>query len=34
VSGGSTQITDGLQDGEHVVGDGSLFLQFKNSLQQ
>jgi len=34
VSGGSTQITGGLKEGEHVVGDGSLFLQFKNSLQQ
>ena len=31
--GGRTQITSGLQEGEHVVGDGSLFLQFKNSLQ-
>ncbi|HET7152047.1 MAG TPA: efflux RND transporter periplasmic adaptor subunit [Candidatus Acidoferrum sp.] len=30
---GSTQIADGLKEGEHVVGDGSLFLQFKNSLQ-
>ncbi len=30
---GHTQITSGLRDGEHVVGDGSLFLQFKNSLQ-
>ena len=30
---GRTQITDGLKEGEHVVGDGSLFLQFKNSLQ-
>jgi cobalt-zinc-cadmium efflux system membrane fusion protein len=33
-SGGSTQILDGLKEDEHVVGDGSLFLQFKNSLQQ
>ena len=31
---GRTQITDGLKEGEHVVGDGSLFLQFKNSLQR
>jgi cobalt-zinc-cadmium efflux system membrane fusion protein len=31
--GGHTQVTDGLKEGEHVVGDGSLFLQFKNSLQ-
>jgi len=30
---GRTQITDGLKEGERVVGDGSLFLQFKNSLQ-
>jgi multidrug efflux pump subunit AcrA (membrane-fusion protein) len=30
---GKTQITGGLKEGEHVVGDGSLFLQFKNSLQ-
>ena len=31
--GGRTQILDGLKEGEHVVGDGSLFLQFKNSLE-
>ena len=30
---GRTQITGGLKEGEHVVGDGSLFLQFKNSIQ-
>ena len=30
---GRTQIATGLEEGEHVVGDGSLFLQFKNSLQ-
>lgn len=30
---GRTEITDGLKEGEHVVGDGALFLQFKNSLQ-
>jgi cobalt-zinc-cadmium efflux system membrane fusion protein len=30
---GRSQITDGLKESEHVVGDGSLFLQFKNSLQ-
>jgi membrane fusion protein, heavy metal efflux system len=30
---GRTQILTGLKEGEHVVGDGSLFLQFKNSLQ-
>jgi membrane fusion protein, heavy metal efflux system len=32
-SQGRVQITSGLNEGEHVVGDGSLFLQFKNSLQ-
>ena len=31
--GGRTQINDGLKEGERVVGDGGLFLQFKNSLQ-
>jgi len=30
---GRTQITQGLKEGEKVVGDGALFLQFKNSLQ-
>ena len=30
---GRTQVTSGLKEGEHVVGDGALFLQFKNSLQ-
>jgi len=30
---GRTEITDGLKEAEHVVGDGALFLQFKNSLQ-
>jgi len=30
---GRTQVSAGLTEGEHVVGDGSLFLQFKNSLQ-
>ena len=30
---GRTQIATGLKEGERVVGDGSLFLQFKNSLQ-
>ncbi len=30
---GLTQITSGLRPGERVVGDGSLFLQFQNSLQ-
>jgi membrane fusion protein, heavy metal efflux system len=32
-SGGRTQITSGLNDGERVVGEGSLFVQFQNSLQ-
>jgi len=31
--GGRTQIATGLKEGEQVVGDGGLFLQFKNSLQ-
>ncbi len=30
---GKTQITTGLQTGDKIVGDGSLFLQFQNSLQ-
>jgi cobalt-zinc-cadmium efflux system membrane fusion protein len=30
---GSIQITSGLKEGEHVAANGSLFLQFKNSLQ-
>jgi membrane fusion protein, heavy metal efflux system len=30
---GRMLIEEGLKEGEHVVGDGSLFLQFKNSLQ-
>jgi cobalt-zinc-cadmium efflux system membrane fusion protein len=30
---GRTLIQDGLKEGEHVIGNGSLFLQFKNSLQ-
>ena len=32
-SDGRTQITSGLKEGESVVGDGSLFLQFQNSMQ-
>jgi membrane fusion protein, heavy metal efflux system len=28
-----TLVLDGLKEGERVVGDGSVFLQFKNSLQ-
>ncbi len=31
--GGKTQILTGLQAKDRVVGDGSLFLQFQNSLQ-
>jgi cobalt-zinc-cadmium efflux system membrane fusion protein len=31
--GGKTQITSGLSAGERLVADGSLFLQFANSLQ-
>lgn len=31
---GETQITSGLKPGDKVVGNGSLFLQFANSLQQ
>ena len=30
---GQTQILKGISIGERVVGDGSLFLQFANSLQ-
>ena len=30
---GRTQINSGLKDGERVAANGSLFLQFKNSLQ-
>jgi cobalt-zinc-cadmium efflux system membrane fusion protein len=32
-SKGRTHITSGLKEGEHIVGNGSLFLQFKNSIQ-
>lgn len=31
---GKTQIVTGLRGGDKVVGDGSLFLQFQNSLQR
>ncbi|MFI5103007.1 MAG: efflux RND transporter periplasmic adaptor subunit [Terriglobales bacterium] len=31
---GQTQITSGLKAGEQVIGNGSLFLQFANSLQR
>jgi len=30
---GRTQVKNGLKEGEKVVADGSLFLQFKNQLQ-
>jgi cobalt-zinc-cadmium efflux system membrane fusion protein len=30
---GRTLVLDGVKEGELLVGDGSLFLQFKNSLQ-
>lgn len=32
--GGRTQIIMGLRAGDRVIGDGSLFLQFQNSLQR
>lgn len=31
---GQTQITSGLNPGDQIVGNGSLFLQFANSLQR
>ena len=31
---GQTQITNGLNAGDRVIGNGSLFLQFANSLQR
>ena len=31
---GKTQITEGLRAGERVATDGSLFLQFANSMQR
>ena len=33
-SKGETEITAGLKPGDRIVGDGSLFLQFANSLQR
>jgi cobalt-zinc-cadmium efflux system membrane fusion protein len=30
----TTQVTSGLAAGDHVIADGSLFLQFANSLQK
>jgi cobalt-zinc-cadmium efflux system membrane fusion protein len=34
VQDGQTQIVKGISPGEKLVGDGSLFLQFANSLQR
>jgi RND family efflux transporter MFP subunit len=31
---GQTEITSGLKPGDHVIGNGSLFVQFANSLQR
>ena len=31
---GQTQITSGLKAGDRIIGNGSLFLQFANSLQR
>lgn len=31
---GQTEVTSGIKPGDHVIGDGSLFLQFANSLQR
>jgi multidrug efflux pump subunit AcrA (membrane-fusion protein) len=31
---GKTQVLSGLQAGDKIVSDGSLFLQFQNSLQR
>ena len=31
---GRTQVTSGIKAGDRVIGDGSLFLQFANSLQR
>ena len=31
---GQTQVTSGVKAGDQVIGDGSLFLQFANSLQR
>jgi cobalt-zinc-cadmium efflux system membrane fusion protein len=32
--GGRTHVLTGLQAGDKIVGDGSLFLQFQNSIQR
>jgi cobalt-zinc-cadmium efflux system membrane fusion protein len=34
VSDGYTEISSGIVPGDRVVADGSLFLQFANSLQK
>ena len=31
---GLTEVTSGIKAGDQVVGEGSLFLQFANSLQR
>lgn len=31
---GQTEITSGVNPGDHIIGNGSLFLQFANSLQR
>jgi cobalt-zinc-cadmium efflux system membrane fusion protein len=31
---GQTEVTSGLKAGDQVIGNGSLFLQFANSLQR
>jgi cobalt-zinc-cadmium efflux system membrane fusion protein len=31
---GQTEVSSGLKTGDQVIGDGSLFLQFANSLQR
>ncbi len=31
---GQTEVTSGIKPGDEVIGDGSLFLQFANSLQR
>jgi cobalt-zinc-cadmium efflux system membrane fusion protein len=31
---GQTEVTSGLKPGDRVIGNGSIFLQFANSLQQ
>jgi cobalt-zinc-cadmium efflux system membrane fusion protein len=31
---GQTEVTNGLHPGDRVIGNGSIFLQFANSLQQ